>query len=192
MISYASVPCKHVLQTPGHSGTALGKTEEHCIRNAVASLASPAFHQISEPQQRQAAMDGRRVHKWCLFHFRGAGHPQADFLDRQRESKTGTGKKEQKTTSVSQGGQSRQAAVNFELHGSVKDLMPLSSQGPPVQGQFLLWGTFYQKQKVLMSLRNQQPETSGKAGREASGVWRDRPSQQVSLRSDRPFPHRHC
>lgn len=64
VISYASVPCKHVLQTPGHSGTALGKTEEHCIRNAVASLASPAFHQISEPQQRQAAMDdGRGVHK---------------------------------------------------------------------------------------------------------------------------------
>ena len=74
----------------------------------------------------------------------------------------------------------------------MKDVIPLSSQGPRIQGQFLLWGAFYQKQKVLMSLRNQQPETSGKAGGEALGGWRDRPSQQVSVKSDWPFPHRHC
>lgn len=185
MISYVSVPCKHMCRTPGQRGTVLGKAEQHCLGNAVAIR----FLSLGEDKLPWMA-------EGCTsdVHFTSEMQdvPMQAFYTDKSESVTDTGQKQQKTISVSRGGHRRQAAVNFERQELVIDLIALSSQWPQIQSQVLLCGAFYQKQKVLTRQRNQQPEASREAGGEALGGWRDRPSQKVSMKSDGPFPLRQC
>lgn len=185
MISYVSVPCKHMCRTPGQRGTVLGKAEQHRLRNTVAirflSLGADKLPWMAEGCTSD-------VH----FTSEMQDVPMQAFYTDKSESVTDTGQKQEKTISVSRGGHRRQAAVNFEWQELVIDLIALSSQWPQIQSQVLLWGAFYQKQKVLTRQRNQQPEASGEAGGEALGGCRDRPSQKVSMKSDGPFPLRQC
>lgn len=110
-------------------------------------------------------------------------------LSAQTESVTGTRQKDKKT-SVSWGSQSWWAAVNIEWHGAVRDLIPLSTQEAQIQGQFLLGGAFYQKQKLLISLTDKPKNCRGHTG--GAGERHSETSQQASVMADRPFPYRHC
>lgn len=77
VISYASVPCKHMLQTQGQNSTVLGKAGAHCVGNVAGSLASPAFHWGSETSCYGQQRD-KKKNKKSSFHFR-----DTNFLHRQ-------------------------------------------------------------------------------------------------------------
>lgn len=94
VISYASVPCKHMLQSQGQNSTALGKAGAHCVGN----VAGPVFHWGSETSCHGQHRDKKKKLKMPVS-------LQRYKLSAQTELVTGTGQKDQKTR-VSWGSQS--------------------------------------------------------------------------------------